>query len=184
MRHALVCGLRVRDRRHEEGAEDAASREAGVIQHKGVPMKTALAVFVSVWVSAGPAWAGLGQPAASVLADQQRLRAPLRTMANDGYTVQQIEVADGTVVREYVSPAGLVFGVAWQGLKVPDLTQLLGAYFPVYQAAVPAPVRRRAPVVVHTEALVVEMSGHMRAFVGRAYVPSLVPRDVTPEVIQ
>jgi hypothetical protein len=147
-------------------------------------MKTALAVLVSVWCSAGPAWAMLGQPAASVLADQQRLHAQLRTMANDGYVVQQIEAADGTVVREYVSPANLVFGVAWQGPKVPDLTQLLGVYFPAYQAALTVPVHRRAPVVVHTESLVVEMSGHMRAFSGRAYIPSLVPSALAPEVIQ
>ena len=79
------------------------------------------------------------------------------------------------MVRAYVSPADLVFGVAWQGPKVPDLTQVLGACFPAYQAALPAPVRRQGPVMVHTEALVVEMSGHMRAFAGRAYLPSLVP---------
>jgi hypothetical protein len=147
-------------------------------------MKTALAVLVSVWCSAGPAWAILGQPAASALTDQQRLHAQLHTMANDGYVVQQIEAADGIVVREYVSPAGIVFGVAWQGPKVPDLTQLLGTYFPAYQAALPAPVQRRAPVVVHTESLVVEMSEHMRAFAGRAYIPGLVPGDLSPEVIQ
>jgi hypothetical protein len=147
-------------------------------------MNTALAVCVSLWVSAGVAWAALGAPAASVLADQQRLHAARRTMATAGYTVQQIEAADGTVVREYVSPAGLVFGVAWQGWKIPDLTQVLGAYYPVYHAALPASVYRRAPVVVHTADLVVEMAGHMRAFRGRAYVPSLVPRDVAPQVIQ
>jgi len=54
-------------------------------------MKTALAVFMSVWVSAGPAWAGLGEPMASVLTDQQRLHAALRTMVTEGYTVQQID---------------------------------------------------------------------------------------------
>jgi hypothetical protein len=147
-------------------------------------MKAALVVCVSVWLSAGSAWAILGQPEDSVLADQQRMHAQLRTMANEGYVVQHIEAADGTVVREYVSSTGLVFGVAWQGPKVPDLTQLLGAYFPLYQAALPAPMRRRAPVVVHTEALVVEMSGHIRAFSGRAYLPNLVPSSLTPEVIQ
>ena len=147
-------------------------------------MKITLAVVVSVWLSAGPAWAVLGQPAASVVDDQQRMHAQLRTMANEGYMVQHIEAADGTMVREYVAPTGLVFGVAWQGPKVPDLTHLLGAYFPLYQAALPAPVLRRAPVIVHTEALVVEMFGHMRAFSGRAYLPTLVPRTLAPEVIQ
>ena len=91
VRNALVGGPRVCAGRHEEGAEDAASREAGVIEHKGVPMKTALAVFMSVWVSAAPAWAGLGEPMASVLTDQQRLHAALCTMVTEGYTVQQID---------------------------------------------------------------------------------------------
>jgi len=147
-------------------------------------MKITPAVFVSVWLSAGPAWAVLGQPAESVFDDQRRMHAQLRTMANEGYIVQQIEAADGTVVREYVSSTGLVFGVAWQGPQMPDLSQLLGAYFPLYEAALPAPVHRRAPVVVHTEALVVEMSGQMRAFSGRAYLPNLVPSPLAPEVIQ
>ena len=147
-------------------------------------MKITLAVFVSVWLSAGPAWAVLGQPSESVFDDQQRMHAQLRTIANEGYIVQQIEAADDTVVREYVSSTGLVFGVAWQGPKLPDLVRLLGAYFPLYEAALPAPVHRRAPVVVHTEVLVVEMSGQMRAFHGRAYLPDLVPSTLAPEVIQ
>jgi len=148
-------------------------------------MKAALAaVFLGLWLGAGPAWAILGQSAASVLSDQQYLQAQLRTIANDGYTVQHIEAADGTVVREYVSLAGLVFGVAWQGPKVPDLTQLLGAYFPAYHDAVEASVPQRGPWVVHTGALFVEMGGHMRAFYGRAYLTSLVPSTISPEVIQ
>jgi hypothetical protein len=37
---------------------------------------------------------------------------------------------------------------------------------------------------VHTEELVVEMFGHIRAFSGRAYLPNVVPRTLAPEVIQ
>jgi hypothetical protein len=105
-------------------------------------------------------------------------------MANDGCSVQQIEAADGTVVREYVSSAGLVFGVAWQGPKLPDLSALLGDYFPLYQAALPAPVHRRTPVSVHTDGLIVEISGLMRAFQGRAYLPDLTPSALASEAIQ
>ena len=78
----------------------------------------------------------------------------------------------------------MVFGVAWQGSKVPDLTRLLGTYFAVYQEALQIPVRWREPVVVHTESLVVEMQGHMWAFAGRASVPSLLPDNLSQEVIQ
>jgi uncharacterized protein DUF2844 len=157
---------------------------------RGVPMKTTvvvlvvLAICMGVWGSAGSASATLGQSEDSVFADQYSMHAQMRTMANEGYVVQQIEAPDGTIVREYVSPTGTVFGVTWQGLKIPNLTQLLGAYFAVYQAALQPPVRRRGPVVVHTASLVVEMYGHMRSFSGLAYLPSLVPPDLSPEVIQ
>ena len=138
-------------------------------------MKITLAVFVSIWLSAGHVWAGLGGEAPSVVGDQLRMHGQLRTMANDGYSVQQIEAADGTVVREYVSSEGMVFGVAWQGPKLPDLSALLGEYFPRYQAALPVPVHRRTPVSVHTDGLIVEIDGQMRAFHGRAYLPNLMP---------
>jgi hypothetical protein len=148
-------------------------------------MQTALVVvFWGVWLGAGPAWATLGQSVASVHTDQQALQAHRRTITHDGYEVEHLEAADGTVVREYVSPAGLVFGLAWQGPTVPDMTQLLGAYFPAYQDALHAAGPHRGPWQVQTEALVVELSGHLGAFSGRAYLPSLVPSPLTPEVIQ
>ena len=148
-------------------------------------MHTALIVIVwGVWLGASPAWAILGQPAASVRTDQQALQAQRRTVAYDSYVVEHLEAADGTVVREYVSRAGQVFGLAWQGPTVPDMTQLLGAYFPAYQEALPAAVPQRGPWRVQTGALVVELSGHLGAFAGRAYLPSLVPSPLTPEVIQ
>jgi hypothetical protein len=126
----------------------------------------------------------LGQSAASVRTDRQALQAQQHTSAHDGYVVEHLEAVDGTVVREYVSPAGLVFGLAWQGPTVPDMTQLLGAYFPAYSEALYAAGPPRGPWRVQTEALVVEMQGHLGAFAGRAYVPRLVPHPLTPEVIQ
>ena len=145
---------------------------------------TVLSVLLMCLCRPGISWAILGDSDTSVLADQQRLQAQRSTTTETDYTVQQLETADGIVIREYVSPDDMVFGVAWQGPKVPDLTQLLGAYFPLYQASFPTPVHRRSAIVIHTDALVVEMTGHPRAFAGRAYIPSLVPSAVAPEVIQ
>jgi hypothetical protein len=148
-------------------------------------MYTTLFLLLVCLGSPGLSWASLGDPETSVLADQQRLQAQLSTTTTPDYTVQQLEAPDGTVVREYVSSSdGIVFGVAWRGSKVPDLTQLLGTYFPLYQAALQPSVHRRGPVVVQTDALVVEMGGHMRAFSGRAYIPTLVPPSVELQVIQ
>jgi len=131
-----------------------------------------------------PAFAELGGFVDSVQVDQAKMKATVKITQAKAYAVHEIKAPTGTVVREFVSPDGRVFGVAWQGPKVPDLTHLLGAYFPLYQAALPAPMLRRAPVLVHTAELVVEMFGHMRAISGRAYLPNLVPRTMAPEVIQ
>ena len=145
---------------------------------------TVLSVLLMCLCRPGISWAILGDSDTSVLADQKRLQAQRYTTTETDYTVQQLETADGIVIREYVSPANMVFGVAWQGPKVPDLTQLLGAYFPLYQASFPTPVHRRSAIVIHTDELVVEMTGHPRAFAGRAYIPSLVPSAVATEAIR
>jgi len=84
----------------------------------------------------------------------------------------------GTVVREYVSRGGVVFGVTWTGPFRPDLSQLMGTYFEPFETAARAarsPLTRRGPLDVRMPELVVQMSGHARAFHGRAYVPVLVP---------
>src|SRR5487761_1351095 len=147
-------------------------------------MKTALAVLASMFLLAAPSWAVLGQPVQSVHSDQIRLHGQLRSISRQGYSVQQITAADGTVIKEYVSPAGVVFGVSWQGVAMPDLSQLLGYYFPQFQHASRSAVRRRQALVVLTDRLVVESGGHMRAFRGRAYVPGLLPNNISPAVVK
>lgn len=43
--------------------------------------------------------------------------------------VHTITLSSGTVVREYVAPNGVVFGVAWNDPTLPDLEATLGAAF-------------------------------------------------------
>jgi hypothetical protein len=126
----------------------------------------------------------LGQSAGSIEAVRQRLDAQLDTEVKENYSVQHIDAPDDTKVRAYVSAKGLVFGIAWEGHKIPDLSLLLGAYYSVYQAALSASVHRRAPVEVHKDDFVFEMSGTMRAFYGRAYLLNSMPPAVTPEEIK
>ena len=137
-----------------------------------------------VALGSSPAWAVLGQSVASVAADQQRLRGELRSRAGDGYDVHEIVTGDGTLVREYVSPVGQVFGIAWQGPTRPDLGPLLGEFFAAFQKASRTGARRRGPLVVRTDELVVEMGGHMRAFHGRAYLPLRLPGAVAQTVVR
>ena len=131
-----------------------------------------------------PAVAALGGTAATVQVDQAQLGATLQTTPNARYTTHELKAASGTTVREYVSPAGTVFGVAWQGPTQPDLRQLLGTHFDEYAAAVATRKTRRTPVLIELPTLVVQSSGHMRDFHGRAYVPSLLPANVSEEAVQ
>jgi len=147
-------------------------------------MKTVCAVALVLLLRVNPAQAVLGQPLQSVTDDQQRLHGELRAVSHEGYTVHEISSAGGMVVKEYVSPGGIVFGVSWQGPAMPNLQKLLGSYFPQFEQAAQSSPHRRGPVALHTDQLVVESGGHMRAFHGRAYVPNLVPSTVSEAVVQ
>ncbi len=120
----------------------------------------------------------------SLASDQQRLHGELRSSAREGFSLHEITAADGTVVRQYASPSGVIFGVSWSGPFVPDLSQLLGPYFQEYRQAAQSAVRRHGPLFVRTNRLVVEAGGHMRSFHGRAYVPGLVPATVSAEAVR
>jgi len=131
--------------------------------------------------------ASLGGDVTSVRADQAKLQATVHTTAAGPYTVEEVKAPMGVVVREYVSSAGKVFAVAWQGPTHPDLQQLLGSYFQVYKQALQTqkPTHlHRAPIFINESGLVLEMGGHMRFLVGRAYIPSLVPTNVQMEEIR
>jgi Protein of unknown function (DUF2844) len=127
--------------------------------------------------------AELGGDATSVLADRAHMKAILKTTQTETYTVHEIQAPSGTVVREYVSPAGKVFAVFWRGPFLPDLHQVLGAYFAPFTDAVQAQRRQqsgRGPVVIQQEGLVVKSAGHARKFFGKAYLPQMLHRCRLP----
>jgi len=131
-----------------------------------------------------PARAALGNTVASVQADRVSVKGQLHARSEAGYTVQEITAATGTVIREYVSPAGVVFAVRWSGPAMPSLQQIFGTYFAQYRSAVQTQrsgARRGGHhhVEVRAPSLVVHSSGHMRQYSGMAYVPSLVPPNLS-----
>lgn len=159
-----------------------ARQQDASIQLKRLAIAAALLI-----AAASPATASLGGDAASVQADQVHMQGSRRTMIAKSYTVHEIQAATGTVVREFVSPEGKVFGVAWQGPWPPDMRQVLGSYFDQFvQAARSGGGARmgRRPLVINQPGLVVQTGGHMRAFAGRAYVPEMLPSGVGAENIQ
>ena len=147
-------------------------------------MKQALVLVTVLAAAAIPGWAALGGSVESVAADQVRLQAKRSVVEMQDYTLHIISLDDGTLIREYVTPAGKVFGISWSGPTIPDLTQLLGSYNTEFQSAVHAKAGRRRTAAVHDSDLVVESSGHMRAFYGRAYLNSMLPSGVNQDIVK
>ena len=123
--------------------------------------------------------ATLGGNTASTETDRASMDASLRVLPNALFSVHEIQTASGTKVREFVSPAGSVFAVAWEGPVIPDLRQTLGSYFDRYVAALAGKQAGHRQVEVREADFVVQSRGHMRAFSGRAYLPLLMPEGVT-----
>lgn len=131
-----------------------------------------------------PAWAALGDDVSSVDSDVQVMRGQRHMIAKVGYNLHQITTPDGSVVNEFVSPAGVVFGVSWQGTSLPNLPQLLGTYLTNLQQGQRTKVVPRRAVTIEDNNFVFTSIGRLRSFRGRAYVPGLVPANLTPEVVQ
>lgn len=129
-----------------------------------------------------PAAASLGEDVATVQADQAQMQGRLQITSAGKFSVHEIQLPSTTVVKQYVSPAGMVFAVSWKGPSLPDLRQLLGRYFEQYAES--ARTQGAGPRASLQPGLVVQSGGHMRAFFGRAYVPQMLPRGVLAEEIQ
>ena len=143
-------------------------------------------VAAAAHITARPASATLGESAASFSSDEKALSAKRGARKVHGaYTVQEI-VSGSATIREYISPADIVFAVAWNGLANPDLTQLLGTYAGEYHQTLKTTPRKpgRRFDRVETNRLVVEKWGHMRNIQGRAFVPSLIPPGVSVDDIK
>jgi hypothetical protein len=139
--------------------------------------RTAVCSLLVTAIVTAPAWAALGGDAASVHSDLVRMKGTLRMTSSAAYTVHEITTSYGTVVREYISPADKVFAVSWRGPMIPDLRQTLGDYYGQYEQAASAPHIGHRHLAIDQPGLVVRSSGRMRAFFGRAWVPSLLPQN-------
>jgi hypothetical protein len=127
----------------------------------------------------GIAAAALGEPQDSVQADVARLGGSIQVTGNDNYQLHEIRLPTGTLLREFVGADGRVFAVAWNGPTIPNLRQALGRYFDAYAAAAGAKHSGHSQLRVARSDLVVQSSGHMRAFAGHAYLPQAVPNGVS-----
>jgi hypothetical protein len=131
--------------------------------------------------------ASLGRNATSVQEDVAKMQGTLRTSSGNSYTLHEIQTPTGVAIKEYASHVGQVFAVTWKGPFHPDLRQLLGPYYDEYVQAVRTQRAQRAghgPILIQHAGLVVEISGHLRSFTGRAYIPQQLPASMHVEDIR
>ncbi|MDE1929249.1 MAG: DUF2844 domain-containing protein, partial [Burkholderiales bacterium] len=99
--------------------------------------------------------------------------------AASGVQVQLIEQPDGSRIREYVSPAGVVFAVDWNARNKPRLDALFGRHYATYARGVRAALARhpgaRHGAVIEQGDLVVQASAYLNRHVGRAWLRSQLP---------
>lgn len=109
--------------------------------------------------------------------------ATSRTLAGGAARVVSYVDDAGTSINEYVANASdTVFAYTWQGPARPNLDTLLGACAADWRdaaAALHAADRDdlHAARVVGAR-VVVETGGHMRAYVGRAWLPQALPAGI------
>jgi hypothetical protein len=148
----------------------------------------AAAVVVGPWLAPGAAQAVLGEGLASIETDTVHVAGQRRRALGVGFEMHTITGPDGSTIRQYVGPDGRVFAVAWNTRYKPRLDLLLGLNFAAYAQAGRRAMRLR-PGVIHNAVvqegdLVVESTAHLQAFVGRAYLRSLLPAGSRPDAFR
>lgn len=148
--------------------------------------KAILSTLLVLALGSMPAWAGLGQPEASVTSDQLHMKSEHRVQDFQAYKVHELANTEGAVVREYVSPEGTVFGITWQGRSTPDMNQLLGNYVNNFQTATrdQTQIRQRRGIAIRTNDFVYSNFCRMGVCSGSAYAPKLLPNNVSAEVMR
>ncbi len=135
-------------------------------------------MFFTVLALASPGWCSLGGNTMSIHSDQVQMQGTARVVTTDRFSMHEIRTPSGSSIREYVSPGGTVFAVAWDGPGVPDLQQLLGSYFESMKQAA-AQRKAHGPLVIDTPEFYFVQSGHMRSFHGTARLPQQLPQGVS-----
>jgi len=136
-------------------------------------------------VAARPGFATLGEPGSTVDNDRVKIGATVQRTLTPLYTVHSMTTAQGVHVREYVSRSDVVFAVCWDGPFLPDLRQLLGVHFVTFKSeAARAPRAGHSQISIVRPEVVIQSTGHMRAFRGCAFIPAGVPAGVTAQEIR
>lgn len=143
------------------------------------------AVLLTLALAPACSYAALGRQAGSTDVDQKMLHARKSVRPGVDFTVHELTLPSGTVVREFVGADGRVFAVAWRGPTLPDLQQIFGDdNLRTFLSAQPEHRSPRKSRTVRSQDLVVHSTGSARFFTGFAYIPSLMPPRVREEDIR
>ncbi len=147
----------------------------------------ALALSGGVLLGVNGARAELGGAADTIQVDQVRLRGVTHQRTDWQMTTHEISLSDGSSIKEYVNASGLVFAVSWHTRLKPQLQALLGSpYVPVLPSLVAASgvSSMKRTQSMRQPHLVLRQGGRMNAFVGLAYIPTLVPNGVNADALR
>ncbi|HXW55011.1 MAG TPA: DUF2844 domain-containing protein [Candidatus Cybelea sp.] len=123
--------------------------------------------------------ATLGKPEGEIAKVASGLKLKkVETQSSHGYSVAILSSHDLTV-KEYINPkTKLVFGVTWNGTRMPDPQLLLGFDPATLQGK--AAYRPLHHSIVKTSTVLLEMGGRMGLYAGRAIRTDLLPAGVKP----
>jgi hypothetical protein len=105
---------------------------------------------------------------------------------NARYSMDEVQLADGSRIHKYLADNGQIFAVSWNTLYKPDLSLLLGTHFSSYAGATKLAGKKGGiQRQFHHEAndLVVQSGGHLHVFSGYAYLRSQFPAGVNPQLL-
>jgi hypothetical protein len=118
-------------------------------------------------------------------APQSAAATPATQPANTApYSTHQSVDANGVTIREYVLPGNVVFAVTWDGPIRPDMTALLGSYFPNFVNAGQTRAQGTGPLIDGNDDFRIESAGRLGRFSGMAWLPRLMPAGVRASDLQ
>lgn len=131
-------------------------------------------------------WASLGGDESSIQSDHEKMKGVVKgQMSTSNYTVHEFQLESGTTVKEFINNAGQVFAIRWNGPSIPNLQQLYGNYHKELNKGNKSANRgHHSHQAVNASDVVIQTSGHMRAFYGVAYLPTQLPAGVSIDELQ
>lgn len=140
-------------------------------------MKLHFQVLLFIILGSNPSFAALGET-------KTNTAISAKVQLHEGFAVQESDDGADLHIREFIDSDRKVFGVAWDGQRLPDLSQLLGTHFAEFERASASQVRRRGPLSIQSGNLVAFSGKIQRRFIGHAYLENLIPAQVSKDSIK